>query len=336
MKQKYIRYHLGGWVLVIAYNLINVWRSNHHSAPANMLLQFFFCCSMVGVFYYEFFWIYPRFLTKAKMLQLILALLPVPLIFSVCHYLPEQVLYTSLTGSDNRYMNPWYYLLDNVYYSVCVTVVSAVIWIMQQSFDQQQKNEMLIKEKHQVEQAFLKAQIDPLFLYNVLNFMHAMAYPVSDPLANAIGKLSQLMGYVLHQNAEGKVELRKEIDYLQNYTDLYRLRFEDHFFVHIKAEGDLTGKRIAPFLLITLIENAFKHGLVNDAQRPVKIHLKVIGFRLMVTVSNKVNRNPENQGGIGLINTRRRLAFLYPNRHELLIADNGQSYKVTLNIDLEY
>jgi len=143
------------------------------------------------------------------------------------------------------------------------------------------------------------------------------------------------MRYMLHQSADGKVELQQDIDYLQNYIDIYRLRFADQFFVDFKAEGELTGKHIASLMLIPFVGNAFKHGVVNDAQRPVKIHLKVIGQRLMVTVSNKINRNPNDQlSGTGLANTRRRLQLIYPGRHELLIADNGQSYKTTLNIDL--
>jgi two-component system LytT family sensor kinase len=337
MKQKTILYHLGGWLLVIAYDLINIWRDGGKNAPVNMLLQFSFCLSMISVFYYCFLFVYPRFFKKGKTLQFIVALLLVPVVFSTTRYLLEQVLYPPLFNVSNYYgnVNLWYYLLDNLYYGVAVTVVSAAIWSAQQAFNQQEENETLRKEKQQAELAFLQSQINPHFLYNTLNYIYSLAYPVSEPLADAIIKLSQLMRYTLHESADGKVDLQQDLDYLQNYIDIYRLRFEDRFFVDFKAEGDLTSKRIASLMLIPFVENAFKHGVVNDAQRPVKIHLKIIANRLMVTVSNKINRNQKDQSsGIGLANTRRRLALIYPGRHELLIADNGQSYKTTLNIDL--
>ena len=143
------------------------------------------------------------------------------------------------------------------------------------------------------------------------------------------------MRYMLHDSADGKVDLQQDIDYLQNYIDIYRLRFEDSFFVDFTTDESLSGKRIASLMLIPFVENAFKHGVVNDANRPVKIQIKLIDDRLVFTVSNKINHNQKDQSsGIGLDNTRRRLQLLYPGRHELLIADNGRSYKTTLNIDL--
>jgi two-component system LytT family sensor kinase len=337
MKQKTILYHITGWLLVVAYDLIGIWRDGGQNVRVTMLLQFSFCLSMASVFYYGFLFAYPRFLKKDKFIWLVPALLMVPVVFSTTRYLFEQILYPVLFNVSNYDgdVNLWYYLLDNLFYGVAVTVVSAAIWSAQQAFNQQEENETLRKEKQQAELAFLQSQINPHFLYNTLNYIYSLAYPVSEPLADAIIKLSQLMRYTLHESADGKVDLQQDLDYLQNYIDIYRLRFEDRFFVDFKAEGDLTSKRIASLMLIPFVENAFKHGVVNDAQRPVKIHLKIIANRLMVTVSNKINRNQKDQSsGIGLANTRRRLALIYPGRHELLIADNGQSYKTTLNIDL--
>jgi two-component system LytT family sensor kinase len=327
MRQKIILYHITGWLLIVAYDLIGIWRVGVQNARATMLLQFSFCLSMASVFYYCFLFVYPRFLKKGMFLWLMPALLMVPVVFSVTRYLFEQVLYPVLFNVSNYagHVNLWYYLLDNLFYGVSVAVVSAAIWNAQQAFNQQQQAEL----------AFLQSQLNPKFLYNTLNYIYSVAYPVSEPLAAAVIKLSQLMRYTLHESPDGKVELQQDIDYLQHYIDLYRLRFEDQFFVDFKAEGDLAGKRIASLMLIPFVENAFKHGVVNDAQRPVKIHLKVIAQRLMVTVSNKINHNQKDQSsGIGLANTRRRLELIYPGQHELLIADNGQSYKTTLNIDL--
>lgn len=337
MKQKTILYHLGGWLLVIAYDLINIWRDGGKNASVSMLLQFSFCLSMIGVFYYCFLFVYPRFFKKGKTLQFILALLLVPVVFSTTRYLLEQVLYPLLFGVSNYDgpINPWAYLLDNLYYGVPVTVVSAAIWSAQQAFNQQQENKSLREEMIQAELAFLKTQINPHFLYNTLNYIYSLAYPVSEKLGNAVIKLSQLMRYMLTESAGTDVDLQKEVDYIENYISIYQLRFEDTFFVDFKQEGDIAGKRVAALLLVPFVENAFKHGVVNDPDRPIRIRLKVVGDRVMFTVSNQISRGQKDHStGVGLPNIRRRMQLIYPGRHELLIADNGQTYKATLNINL--
>ncbi|CAM3708318.1 sensor histidine kinase [Mucilaginibacter galii] len=337
MKQKTILYHVTGWLLVVAYDLISIWRGGGQNVRVTMLLQFSFCLSMASVFYYCFLLVYPRFLKTGKFLWLIPALLLVPVVFSIIRYLFEQMLYPVLFNVSNYYgdVNLWYYLLDNLFYGVSVTVVSAAIWSAQQAFNQQQENKSLREEMIQAELAFLKTQINPHFLYNTLNYIYSLAYPVSEKLGDAVIKLSQLMRYMLTESAGKDVELQKEVDYIENYISIYQLRFEDTFFVDFKTEGDIAGKRVASLLLVPFVENAFKHGVVNDADRPIRISLKVVGNRLMFTVSNQISRaQKDHSTGVGLPNIRRRMELIYPDRHELLISDNGQTYKTTLNINI--
>lgn len=331
-------FHAAGWLSIVAYDLVGIWRSGTKAnLGVSLLLQLSFCISLAAVFYYTYLFVFPRFLKSRKIFLLIVALLAVPVVFSAVRYLLEQVFYPLVFGFSNYWgvVSLMAYLLDNLYRGLPIVVVSAAIWNAQEAFKHQSENDQLRKEKQQAELAFLQTQINPHFLYNTLNYIYSLAYPVSDPLANAIIKLSQLMRYTLHQSADGKVDLQQDVDYLQNYIDIYRLRFEDKFFVDFKTEGDLTGKRVATLMLIPFVENAFKHGVVDDAQRPVKIHIKVVDNKLMVTVSNKINQNQKDpSSGIGQANTRRRLELIYPNRHELLISHNSQSYKTTLNINL--
>lgn len=338
MKQKTIFYHVLGWLAVIGYDLVSIWRS---AGVANvkvlMVLQLSFCLSLVAVFYYLFLWVFPQLLRKKRFVALVFALLAVPVVFSAVRFGLEQALYPLVFGFSNYYghITVTSYLLDNLYQGVPVAVISAAIWNMQEQFRNQTENEALRRDKQEAELAFLRSQINPHFLYNTLNYIYSLAYPVSDDLANAVIKLSQLMRYALDQSADGKVDLQHEVDHLQNYIDIFRLRFGDQFNVEFKADTDLAGKRIASLMLIPFVENAFKHGVMNDPQRPVKIQLRMIGDRLMFTVSNKINHGPkDHSSGVGITNTRRRLTLLYPNKHELLIADNGRSYKTTLNVDL--
>ncbi|HEY1023888.1 MAG TPA: histidine kinase, partial [Sphingobacteriaceae bacterium] len=180
-----------------------------------------------------------------------------------------------------------------------------------------------------------KSQINPHFLYNSLNYIYSLAIPVSDKLASAVLHLSDLMRYTLKESADGKVKLQQEVAYIRNYIELFRMRFAPQFYVDFEA-AEIDDKQTVPALiLIPFVENAFKHGVVNEPERPVRIKLSVAGGRLTFTVSNKINRSQkDHSSGVGLTNIKRRLELLYPAKHELLISENGQTYKTTLNITL--
>jgi len=152
--------------------------------------------------------------------------------------------------------------------------------------------------------------------------------------AGAILKLSGLMRYMLVENVDGRVELQKEVDYLHNYIDIYRLRFEDCFFVNFTIEGAIAGQRIASLVLIPFVENAFKHGVVDQATKPVDIRLRVFPGRLEFAVDNSINHHQKDpSSGIGLVNIRRRLELIYPGRHTLSVSGDGEKYRVALSIN---
>jgi len=145
------------------------------------------------------------------------------------------------------------------------------------------------------------------------------------------------MRYMLNNSIDGMLNLQQEIEYLQNYIEIYRLRFEESFFVDFKTTGDFNGKKIASLVLIPFVENAFKHGIINDAGRPVKIHISVMGNQLSMVVRNKISLGQkDSSSGIGLVNIKRRLELIYPEGFELLVSNNGETYKTTLNIRLSH
>lgn len=113
------------------------------------------------------------------------------------------------------------------------------------------------------------------------------------------------------------------------------MRFEPSFYVDFKVDGVTKLDEITPLLLIPFVENAFKHGVVNEPKQPVRINLNVQGNRLIFEVSNKINyAQKDYSSGIGLVNIHRRLDLIYPNQHELLIANDGSTYTTTLTITL--
>jgi two-component system LytT family sensor kinase len=335
MRKKELNYHIIGWTIYWLYVVIGeCFDATRSHMP---LFTYSFMVVKMIEFYVCYLWVYPRFLNKGKIPQLIGGIAVGMLSFIVARYLIEEVAFLYLfhthNYSDDTTLSA--YAIDNLYYGSSGIILAAAVYLGFDSIRKSDENKSLREEKVQAELAFLKSQINPHFLYNTLNYIYSLAYPVSEELANAVVKLSQLMRYMLTDSADGTVDLQKEVDYIENYISIYQLRFEDAFFVDFDTTDNIAGKRIASLLLVPFVENAFKHGIVNDPARPIEIDLKADNNQLTFTVTNQINHLEKDPStGIGLTNIRRRLALIYPGKHELLITNDSESYYVTLRIDL--
>lgn len=188
-------------------------------------------------------------------------------------------------------------------------------------------------EKLKTEVSYLRAQINPHFLFNTLNSLYALALEKSDNAAEAILKLSGMMRYVVTESSREHVALQSEINYIKNYISLQQLRMDENTTFSLKVRGDATGKQISPLLLIPFIENAFKYGLNPEKEAVIEIAIDIDENQLALYVkNNKVNVNipEEESSGHGLENTRKRLQFLYPDKHSLTIQDNPDTFEVKL------
>ena len=287
-------------------------------------------------FYVCYLWVYPRFLKRGKVPQLILGILAAFLVFVACRYLIEEVIYLALFNINNYSKDTTlsHYIIDNVYYGISYIVVAGAVWGLEHAFQAEQNSRMLQEEAKKAELAFLKSQINPHFLYNTLNYVYALALPVSDKLAEAVLKLSDLMRYTLQDSPDGKVFLAKEIEYLESYIALFKMRFEPAFYVEFSQQG-ISDQRVASLLLIPFVENAFKHGVVDDPEHPVRISIKVIGKHLECEVTNLISTaQKDHSSGIGLVNIHRRLDLIYPDQHELTIEQDERAYHTRLIIEL--
>ncbi|WP_298354142.1 sensor histidine kinase [Runella sp.] len=182
----------------------------------------------------------------------------------------------------------------------------------------------------------LKAQINPHFLFNSLNFLYARALPLSEDLAKSTMLLSEIMRYGLKgTDEEDKVPLENEIKHLENFIEFNQLRFSNRLNVYFEKTGNVQFRRIMPLLLITFVENAFKYGELLDENYPVNITLRVEGGNLYFTVSNKKRIGPrELLTGVGLQNIKARLELVYPKKHAIRITDEEHFYKIELKIQL--
>ncbi len=192
----------------------------------------------------------------------------------------------------------------------------------------------------QAELSGLQAQVNPHFLFNALNTLYASAIAEKAELTSGgIQKLSDMMRFMLHQNNKHEIDIRQEVDYLNNYIDLQKLRTAGlkDFEINTQLDDTLCLQPIAPMLLVPFVENAFKHGVSIRQKSWIDIRLRCDGQMLYFTVFNslhpKSEEDPErNASGIGLENVKKRLQLLYPKRHQLSIHQTAREFSINLEI----
>lgn len=221
-----------------------------------------------------------------------------------------------------------------------ILVISAGLKIFSDWLSYVQLKSEMDKQNMQSELKFLRSQVNPHFLFNTLNSLYALTLKKSDLAPEIVIKLSEMMRYMLYECNEPFVPLHKEINYLKNYIELERLRHGRHIDIQLNIHGDVQQQRIAPLLFIPFIENSFKHGISKKiADGFVHIDLHVAPSTVHLDVSNSKAPqapNPERKksGGIGLVNVKRRLDLIYPDRHSLEVKDIPNAFTVQLHVEL--
>lgn len=209
----------------------------------------------------------------------------------------------------------------------------AKVWYLKQQAYQQVE-----REKLQAELQLLKSQIHPHFLFNTLNNLYALTLRKSDRSSAVVLKLSELLSYMLYDCNASEVALEKEIMFMRNYIGLEQLRYGDRLDMSINISGDCEHTRIAPLLLIPFLENAFKHGTSEQLEQAwmhvdLSVHDTTLKFK--VINSREVTEHDETYvGGIGLQNVKKRLQLLYPDRYDLRIRAEDETFMIILTLEL--
>jgi LytS/YehU family sensor histidine kinase len=194
--------------------------------------------------------------------------------------------------------------------------------------------ELKLKE---TELKLLKGQIQPHFLFNTLNNLYLLALEKSDKTPDLVLRLSEMLSYITYDCSAEKISLSKEIEFLNSFIELERIRYET-CDISFRTTGNTDKLQIAPMILHTFLDNSFKHGAEKDTGNPwIKISLDVKDFKLLFTVINSMKKEdiPATKAqGIGIANARKRLNMIYPDRHELVIKESALRYSVFLKIDL--
>ncbi len=195
----------------------------------------------------------------------------------------------------------------------------------------------LQQEKLETELSYLKAQINPHFLFNTLNSIYSLAIEKSDYTATAVVKLSGMMRYLISESGKHFVSLEKEVAYISDYIELQQFRLGATVKILYELQGKFTSKEIAPLLLITFVENAFKYGVNPEEYSEIFTGISIADDVLTLKVENNkvtTRMHTTDQAGLGISNTRGRLEMLYPGKHQLHISEDNEKFKVHLVINL--
>ncbi|MBX3240428.1 MAG: histidine kinase [Chitinophagaceae bacterium] len=323
-KKKVVLYHILGWItylLIIALGADKVDKDFILKSLSGTL-------PAIALFYINILLIFPRYLKHKNYTPAI--------IFTMLACVAATGIRALFTNSFPGILPPFDTIMFWVQFRVNILFagISFAYWFALKNYRDEKRWQQLEKEMAEAKLMYLKNQLNPHFLYNSLSLLYSKTLPLSSETSELVGKISDMLRYSLDEPEDnGLVSLEKEATHIKNYVDIHQLRFNNTLNIAFEITGDMASKRIAPMMLITFVENAFKHGKLNDAGHPVTIQLVVNKNDLRFNVSNpKATGRKEISSGIGLVNVKNRLQLLYPETHSLEIKDEAQYYSVDLTI----
>ncbi|MEI6410446.1 MAG: histidine kinase [Bacteroidota bacterium] len=329
--------HVLGWITFLSFPLLFSPKPPEALGPkfGNLYLLPIMAANLglVAIFYLNYFIFIPRYLFYKRIgayvgliLASILINITIPMFIMSFFHPPSDILFNDPILRDTI---PLSFANSLLMFSVALTASIGLRFN-----DRWKKTE---NERISAQLAYLRTQINPHFLFNTLNSIYSVTIGKSPQGAEMIGKLAEIMRYTLKDTQLDYVSLEKEIMFIRHYIDLQKVRFDQSVPFQFKVEGDFTGKRIAPLLLIPFIENTFKHGVNAEQNSNINIKIEVKGNDLFLdTKNNKVTMQHDvtETNGLGIENTKNRLELMYPDKHRLSISETDQDFSVSLLIQL--
>ncbi|HXS38036.1 MAG TPA: histidine kinase, partial [Flavipsychrobacter sp.] len=328
-------YHVLFWALAYLF-WIFIFRNSTLVITRAITIQFCYLVFIAANYYFNSFYTIPHLLNKKKYIGFITlfiagivttAILRVPVSVLVYRYIFK------ITDNHFNYFSIFYNSVINITFWVGVILAGKLI---AEKIRSQIYIEQIEKEKAANELNFLRAQFNPHFLFNSINSIYAHIDKSNKNAREMLLVFSEMLRYQLYECNVEQIEVERELNYIRNYIAMQKSRLDDRIVVTF-CTGEINGSlKVAPLLLITFIENAFKYVGFNECkENKIDIHLTHendnLMFRILNTKDPFINQ-PERSSGLGIANAKRRLELLYPNRHQLQINDREDSYEITLNL----
>lgn len=214
--------------------------------------------------------------------------------------------------------------------SLSVIIKGFITW-----YDEIKIKEELNFKNHQVELALVKSQLDPHFLFNTINNIDTLILKNASLASEYLNKLSDILRFMLFETKTEKTDLSKEIEYLEKYIVLQKIRTSNDHFVNFTVKGNSNNIKISPMLFIPFVENAFKHAQNKKIEEAIRISIVIEDKKIHFECENKytsTNHTPIHKSGLGNDLIKKRIELLYPTLHHLVITNQNNSYKVNLTI----
>lgn len=336
-------YHLLVWALLIIPNVFGSTFLLKAGVATYVATLFIRNGLLLTVVYTNYLFLIPKFFRTRQYLMysflaIVLIALAVAGIGSIDLYNHNKMGFKPMSDNDK--------LIEFIFYvfNMCsYTLTSFLLFSLREKQEQKEKLDQVQLEKLGTEIKYLRAQINPHFLFNTLNNLYGLALEKSEKTPEIILKLSRIMDYMLYESNDVKVYLKNDVENIRNYVDIERIRQGNNADIVFDVQGDIGNQTIVPLMLLPLVENAFKHG-VNTIIAGAYMHVKIVvkGNDLEMDVKNNFKTmTEENQrNGIGLINLERRLELFYPGSYTMKVdtegslTDRTDRYHVNLKLRL--
>ncbi|MEH6407544.1 MAG: histidine kinase [Leeuwenhoekiella sp.] len=335
------KHHIIFWIIYFIFTALR-WGSYFHDYSYSLKTTLIGFPIHIVLCYFNIYYLMPKFIFKQKYvaytISILLSLFVMLLVkFNLTYYLvstsvwpegPEEIHSLTIDYAVEMMLGEFYVI------SFVTAIKITTDWL-------NEHNKLHDSEKRQLatELKFLRSQVSPHFFFNTLNNIYSLALEKSDKTPEIVLKLSEMMRYSLYATKKNRQQLTREIDCIQNYIELERIRFDDSLHLEFNISGDLDNHTIAPMLLIPLVENCFKHGASKSINEIcIKIDVNVsnefLTFKISNTIPNYINNtNDEEHGGIGLSNVQKRLELGYKKEdYNLSIFEKNNIFNVILKL----
>lgn len=342
--------HIGLW-LIYSLLLVSLLNKNY-SAVDTITKSLVMLGIQLGLFYANSLYLFPKLIASKNTWKYFLNILIILFLLAIFFYWFErQIIPDSISEAAQHRMNRMRNApmkinnprqLFNVRFifqilSLLVILILSSAYSASQIGRKRELTESLSrKENLEAEMKFLKSQINPHFLFNALNNIYSLTLTGSDKSSDMILKLSAMLRYILYECNVAQVAIEKEWEYIQYFIDFQQLKSQEKLNIDLDINNEFPGSKLSPMVLIPFIENAFKHGNIENTEEGwVRISLNNKVDEIIFQVENSMPKetlNKDKVGGIGLENVKRRLDLIYENNYDLIINDNVKSYSIILRI----
>ncbi len=351
-KKLNITLHAIAWLLLIIVPFYL--NSAFGGGNMNRLYQFYVnTFSSVIIFYVGYLWLVPRFFLQNKKAAYFIILSGVIIAtYLWSSYINDVILFDPIMDAKfkeafkklsetENFKAPFkaFGFINHIFASILISGFAMGLGVIEKLKQNEKKQKELEKEKLHSELAFLKNQVSPHFFFNTLNNIYSLIGIDGPTAQESVLKLSKLMRYLLYESEHGETMMSKELDFMNNYIDLMKLRISQKVELKIDFPKEFTDFAFPPLLFVPFIENAFKHGVSHRDRSFIKIRMNIENDQISFISENSIGKSSQpgdlQHSGIGLDNVRKRLGLLFPGKNELKIGHSETTFKVELSIQKE-